>query len=466
MPEKALTDLPPELRKLYTKGYDAFQRENFDYAIELFTQILTKEPYVLDCRKALRVAQAKKSGNAGGFFKRAFSSATSSPQVAKGQLALRKDPLEAIRIGEEILNADANSSSGHKLIAEAALAADMPQTAVLSLEVLVKNAPTDKSLNMQLADALVAGGEKTRAENVLETLRKSHPNDGEIFQKLKDLSANKTMDESGYGALAGGKGSYRDILKDKAESVQLEQEKRQVKAEDVAEGLMLDYETRLKTDPNNLKLLRNMAELTAQKQQYDRALEFLNRIVALDGGTDASLQKQIADTTTKRFDHALKQLDTNSPEYNDKVAQIKADKQTYQLEECKSRADKYPTDLQIRFELGQLYYEAGKIAEAQPEFQKAQANPHRKLAAMTFLAKCFAARGMNDLAAKRLQDALKEKLVFDEEKKELIYSLGVIYEKMGRKDESIEQFKMIYEIDSAYKDVAKRVEDHYSAGGT
>src|ERR1700722_4516297 len=163
MPEKALTDLPPELRKLYTKGYDAFQRENFDYAIELFTQILTKEPYVLDCRKALRAAQAKKSGNAGGFFKRAFSSATSSPQVAKGQLALRKDPLEAIRIGEEILNADANSSSGHKLIAEAALAADMPQTAVLSLEVLVKNAPTDKSLNMQLADALVAGGEKTRA---------------------------------------------------------------------------------------------------------------------------------------------------------------------------------------------------------------------------------------------------------------------------------------------------------------
>jgi tetratricopeptide (TPR) repeat protein len=200
--------------------------------------------------------------------------------------------------------------------------------------------------------------------------------------------------------------------------------------------------------------------------QCDRALEFLNRIVALDGGADASLQKLIADLTGKKFDHALKQLDTTSPEYNDKVAQIKADKQTYQLEECKSRADKYPTDLQIRFELGQLYYEAGKIAEAQPEFQKAQANPHRKLAAMTFLAKCFAARGMNDLAAKRLQDALKEKLVFDEEKKELVYSLGVIFDKMGKKDESIEQFKMIYEIDSAYKDVPTRVEDNYSAAGT
>ncbi len=466
MPEKALTDLPPELRKLYTKGYDAFQRENFDYAIELFTQILAKEPYVVDCRKALRVAQNKKSGKAGGFFKRAFSNAGAQPQLAKGRMSLNKDPQESIRIAEEILNSDANNSGAHKLIADAALSSDMPQTAVLSLEVLVKNSPGDKDLNFQLADALAGSGEKTRAENVLEALRKSHPNDGEIFQKLKDLSANKTMDEGGYGALAGGKGSYRDILKDKAESVQLEQEKRQVKSEDVTEGLMRDYETRLKADPNNIKLLRNMGELCAQKLQFDRALEFFKRIVALDGGADASLQKQIADTTVKKFNHALSQLDQTSPEYADQVAQIKADRQAYQLEECKQRSDKYPTDLQIHFELGQLYFEAGKVGEALAEFQKAQNNPHRKIQAMTYLAKCFAARGMNDLAAKRLQDALKEKLVFDDEKKELVYSLGVIFEKMGKKEDSIEQFKAIYEIDSAYKDVGKRVEDHYSAGGS
>ena len=30
---------------LYTKGFDALQRENFDYAIELLMQILEKEPY-------------------------------------------------------------------------------------------------------------------------------------------------------------------------------------------------------------------------------------------------------------------------------------------------------------------------------------------------------------------------------------------------------------------------------------
>src|SRR5581483_5529651 len=104
MAEKTLNDLPRELRMLYTKGHDALQRENFDYAIELLTQILAREPSVFEVRKALRSAQMGKSGSGGGFFKRAFSSASSSPLVAKAQLALRNDPQEAMQIAEQILN--------------------------------------------------------------------------------------------------------------------------------------------------------------------------------------------------------------------------------------------------------------------------------------------------------------------------------------------------------------------------
>src|SRR5579859_374109 len=178
MPEKALTELPPELRKLHTKAMDAFQRENFDYAIELFTQILAKEPYSIDCRRTLREAQNRKSGKSGGFFKRITSGVSAQPHLAKGRLSLNKDPQEAIRIAEEVLNGDANNAGAHKLIADAALAMGMPQTAVLSLEVLVKNAPNDKELSFQLAEALANSGQKTRAENVLEALRRTYPNDG------------------------------------------------------------------------------------------------------------------------------------------------------------------------------------------------------------------------------------------------------------------------------------------------
>ena len=84
---------------------------------------------------------------------------------------------------------------------------------------------------------------------------------------------------------------------------------------------------------------------------------------------------------------------------------------------------------------------------------------------MGYLAQCFARRGMNDLAARTLQNALKEKLVFDDEKKELAYLLGCVLEKMGKREEAIEQFKQIYEADIGFKDVAAKVDAYYAGKG-
>ena len=111
-----------------------------------------------------------------------------------------------------------------------------------------------------------------------------------------------------------------------------------------------------------------------------------------------------------------------------------------------------------------LFRSAGRLGEAIAELQKAQNNPGKRIAAMSLLAQAFARRGMNDLAARKLTDALREKLVFDDEKKDLHYQLGCILDRMGRKDEAIEQFKVIYEQDIGYRDVMARVDAHYAAG--
>jgi tetratricopeptide (TPR) repeat protein len=112
--------------------------------------------------------------------------------------------------------------------------------------------------------------------------------------------------------------------------------------------------------------------------------------------------------------------------------------------------------------MGQLYFQAGKIGEAIQEFQKSQNNPHKRIASMSFLGQCFARRRMFDLAARTFQNAIKEKPVLDEEKKELIYNLGCVLENMGRKEEAVEQLKLIYEVDIGYRDVAAKVDAYYS----
>jgi tetratricopeptide (TPR) repeat protein len=283
-----------------------------------------------------------------------------------------------------------------------------------------------------------------------------------LNQALKNLSARKTLDEGGYAALEGGKGSYRDILKDKKEAVSLEQEKRVVKTEDTAERLIGEYETRLQAEPNNLKLFRSLADLYTQKKQFDKAMELWDRVKNSEMGNDPSLERAMANTIVRRFDYQLEQLDPAAPEYAEQSAKIQAEKLNYQTTECQQRVEKYPTDLAIRFEMGVLYFQADKISEAIQEFQKAQGNPNKRLAAMGYLAQCFARRKMYDMAARKLQEAIKEKPVFDDEKKDLVYNLGSVLESMGKKEEAIEQFKLIYEMDAAYKDVTAKVEAFYA----
>jgi tetratricopeptide (TPR) repeat protein len=468
MAEKNIKEISHDSRALFTKGSEAAQRENTDYAIALFCQVLEKEPAFYDCRKALRTAQFKKAGGGStGFFKKMMSGAGSSPQVAKAKMALGKNPGEAMAIAEQILNGDPNNSSAHRIIVDAANALELPHTAVLSYETLVKQSPKDRNLAIEFAEALaaagdVSAGEHNRGEKILMDLLRENPNDGELNQALKNLSARKTLDQGGYNALEGGEGSYRDILRNKNEAASLEQEKRVVKTEDVTERLIGEYEARLQTEPDNLKLVRSLAELYAQKKQFDRALELYDRIKNSDMGNDASLSQAIANTVVKRFDHQIAELNLSGAEHAGEVAKLQAEKLDFQMAECQKRVEKYPTDLAIRFEMGQFYFQAGKIGEAIQELQKAQGNPHKRLAAMSLLAQCFAKRKMFDLGARTLQNAIKEKVVFDDEKKDLIYNLGCVLEAMGKKEEAVEQFKIIYETDIGYKDVSAKVDAFYA----
>jgi tetratricopeptide (TPR) repeat protein len=462
MPEKSMTEVPRDLRDLYQKGATALQRQNFDYAVAIFNQVLQREPAFFECRQALRAAQFKKAGGSTSFFKKVLGGASSSPLIAKAQIAKLKNPLEAIQVAEQILSSDPNNSAAHKILAESALEADLPRTACLEYEILIKQSPKDTDLVMDYGKALAAAGQVSKAEAVYGDLLRAHPANAEIGQALKDLSARKTMQEGGYDALADGKGSYRDILKNKDEATSLEQEKREVKTDEVADRLIREKEQIVVREPKNLKALRDLAELYLQKKNYDRALEYCDRIKSAETGTDPSLDRLVADITSRKYDAQMARLDPTAPDYAEQSARVQAEKQAFQLNECKARAERYPTDLQIRFELGELYFQGGKTTEAIGEFQKAQANPQRRLQALGYLGQCFARRGMNDSAVRMLQTAIKEKQVMDDEKKEFIYQLGAVLEKIGKREEAIEQFKQIYEMDISYKDVAAKVDAYYA----
>jgi len=461
MAEKALTDIPRALREQFDRGMAAYNKQNLDYAITLFTDVLQKEPAFYDCREALRAAQFRKGGKAFGIFKKFLGQA--APALAKAQIALRTNPPEALHCAEQVLNEDPKNHAAHELLARAAMNVGLPKTAVLSLEIVFKATPTDRGVAIRLAQALVAAGQVARADKIYSDLLAVNPADLEVARAYKDLGARRTIHEKGYAEFGSNQGSYRDALKDKEEAVTLEQESRTLKAEDVSDRLLAEYQGRLSREPGNPKVLRSIADLHAQSGRHDEALALYQQIIELEGRKDASLEKVIADVRLRQFATRIEALDPGEPDDSERRTALERERDDFELNDCRQRAERFPTDLGIRFELGQIYFRTQRIPEAIQELQKAQSHPHRRLAAMGLLARCFARRSMNDLAARTFQNALKEKPVFDDEKKELLYELGLVLEKMGKSGEAIEQFKMIYENDIGFRDVAARVDAYYAA---
>ncbi len=44
----------------------------------------------------------------------------------------------------------------------------------------------------------------------------------------------------------------------------------------------------------------------------------------------------------------------------------------------------------------------------------------------------------------------------------MIYNLAAVLENMNSKSEAFEQLKLIYEVDSSYRDVGPRVDEYYA----
>ena len=462
MPEIDESDLPKELRGKYDHALAAVNKKNYDYAILLLKDLLKQVPGFVEGRIVLRESQRKnKSG--GGLFSKIVGTATSSPALAKGEMALRKgDHAVALAQAEEILTDDPESKPGHRLLAEAANALELPRTALASVQLLVKLAPESKGNCQLLASVLEKLGDYEQAEEILGKLVDKHTDDFKLRQVYKDFSARATINRGKYEKLSSGEGSVNDVVRDKDEAAAMSREQSVHKPVEVLQQMIYEKEQEFQKDTKNLRVACEIAKLNVQAKDFDRALEYYDFVATNGMAGDATIDKLISDAHLARFDHRLAQLDKNAEDYQGQKLAIEKEIRVFQLEDCRKRAKRYPSDMDIRFELGVACFEAELYDEAVQAFQRAQTNPHYKHRAHGYLGQCFAVREMFELAERSLLAAIDERKGFNEFKKEIIYNLASVYEKMGRNDEAFERYQEVYEHDVGYRDVSSKVDNYYT----
>jgi tetratricopeptide (TPR) repeat protein len=66
-----------------------------------------------------------------------------------------------------------------------------------------------------------------------------------------------------------------------------------------------------------------------------------------------------------------------------------------------------------------------------------------------------------DLALEQFKLLKADIQIMDERKKDAIYQLGCCFEAMGKKEEAIEEFKIVYSADISFRDVADKINAFY-----
>ena len=464
---KTEKELSEDQRAHWLKAVAAIELRNFGYAISLLQGILKQEPQFLTGRQLLRRTEVTRLKAAK---KKFFNVSTASVAVMKAQREMRKDAKHAVELIEKILENEPYNKQANLALKEAAVAAGWLETGVFALQTLLEENARDTKLLHELARLYHALGESEREVEIYNRISAIDPADAAAMRLGKDASARDSMKSGGWAAAA----SYRDLIKDKEAAVSLEQQSRMQLTEESLGRQIAEVYALHEAEPQNIDIARRLGALSEQKDDLDAAIAWYRYASDLTQGSDPGLIRKISDLRVKVTEREIAALEESIAsnagdtmvlaEKNSALAAAKKRRAEMLIEEARKRVERNPTDLQFRFELGEHLMNAGHFREGLPELQRARQNPNARLKAMNALGRCYRELGMFDLAAKQLEEAAREIATMDATKKEIVYNLGLVYERMGNREKSLACMKQIYEADYGYKDVATRVESSYAAG--
>jgi tetratricopeptide (TPR) repeat protein len=464
MPVKTEKELNETQRSHWLKAVAAIELRNFGYAISLLQGILKQEPQFLTGRQLLRRTEVTKSKSAKKSY---FNISTAPIAVMKAQREIKKDPKHAVEMLEKVLEEEPYHRQANLVLKEAAVAAGWPEIGVFALRTLLEQNSRDVKVLHELGRLYHDLGESEREVEIYNQIAEINPLDAEARRLGKDASAHASMKSGGWTEAE----SYRDLIKDKEAAISLEQQSRMRLTGESLDQQIAETYARQKSEPTNIDLARRLGALNEQKDDFETAIGWYQYAADLTKGADAGLVRKVSYLKIKRLEREIATLeeflsthDAAHELYGKKSEELKAAKKNRAeilLDDARNRVERNPTDLQLRFELGEHLVDAGCFREAVAELQRARQNPNARLKAMNLLGRCYGELGMLDLAMKQLEEASREILSMDAMKKEILYNLGLVHERLGEREKSLNCMKQIYQADYGYKDVAKRVESSY-----
>jgi tetratricopeptide (TPR) repeat protein len=439
------------IAKLIDKGEEALKKKNFDYAIEILLQAVSFGPNNRRARELLRQAELKKYEHA--YPSKGLVAVFGFPArlgIAAAGLSKKSNPEAYMMACEKFLTKDPKNRAVNMALGEAAAIGGHIETAIFAYETASEHSPGDPAALKKLGQLLWKNGQISEAHAVYDKVVRLRPQDQEAVKARKNLAAEMSLKETGFESAR----SSRDLVKDKDAAGKLEQEHRMYQTEEDLDTRRAEIEKKLEAEPNDVDLLQRLVDVARRMKDWDAAIQAMDRAVELKPD-DTALAFARGDLNMDRLEQ--QKLELLREGKTAEAEKITAQLLEFQVEEYRARVKLYPTDLKLRFRLGDLLYGKGLVDEAIGEFQQTVRDPKFRAESQLRLGRAFKIKGQYDLALRQLDHALEGQTGLTERVKEIRYEMGDVYDLMDRKAEAKSEFGKIYEQDIAYRDVADRL---------
>jgi tetratricopeptide (TPR) repeat protein len=438
-------------------GNDAAQKGNDVYAAQMYKEACKAKPDNLVYRQSLRGVQRRKFGNDPSKVSRMVGLKLQGLRVKIGLAKRAQKWGEALDLCEEVLaqspwDLDASSSG-----AEAAENLGYKKVAQYFIEAVLPQGEKDERFLRAAAHFEEFAEDYDKAINCWLKLRAILPADEEARKKVNDLTAKATIKKSGMQdridkhAKAGSSGPEKDLPPD---------------AEELRRQMITPEQRYLKEmeeTPERIGPYLALAEHYKLEGRLKEAEEVLAKGVKANPD-DNYLLGAYADVQMNRLRHFVEVLtrkvakEPHDPEPKTQLEQLKVKLYQYELKELRRKSGLAPDDLKIRLLLGKKLAEGEKHDEAIAEFQQVRNSPELKVQALLQAGLSFKANGVNKLAERNFEDAIRAVDMKDVATlNELHYNLGLLSEEQGNLAIAEEHYNEVAANDYSYRDVAQRL---------
>jgi tetratricopeptide (TPR) repeat protein len=438
-----------DFTKQLQKAEEALRRRNWDFAVELYQQLLELSPDLGEARAGLRQAVKKRHEAKGGGSKLLRALGGAAPLAMAKTLSKAGKHDAAARQLETYLATNPLDEEANMLLGTSLESAGHANSARAVYEFVAEIAPKSAE-GLRRAGAMTRRlGDPGKALEYYERALQADPRDQEALRARKDLAAELALTGRGTPVQHS-----REQIRDKDQARDLERASRMHLSDDDLRAELEQLEARY-ADAPDAELMARLSEVNEKLKDLESALSWAERCLAYRKDS-FELVARVGDLRAKRIKKQIS--DAGKKGDQAEADRLEAELFGVEVEDWRRRVELRPADMAGRFQLGKRLHRAGDVGGAMSELQKAATDPRVKREAQVLLAQCFQSKGFLDLARAEYERALESAGSLDERGKEILYHLGAIAEAEGKSAEARAFYARIFGVDVGYRDVAARME--------